>query len=381
MQFNTVPSQNRHRIATFNGMDYQIGLIGAGPIGIETAAVLKRAGISYVHLEKGQIGNTITKWPRNTHFFSSPEWIAIAGIPIQTSAQAIPTGEEYLAYLRSVVEILQLQINTYEPVVAITGHKGEFRIETTDLTGNRHRYHVENVILATGDMNRPNAIGVPGEQLPHVTHLWQDPHTYFQRQLLIVGGRNSAVEAAVRCWRAGAHVSISYRGAALDEKRLISRLFLEADLLIKNGQIRFYPTTVPARIEPGYTTLRATDLPQNNPHTGGPAKEFQVASDFVYLATGFQMDESLYATLGVDLGGEERKPWCNPDTMETNVPGVYVVGTTTGGNQRRYAVFITTSHEHVLKAVRSIAPDRDIPDSWVGNYAERDYPLSSKDVE
>ena len=368
-------------------------IVGAGPIGIELAALFTRAGISFVHLEAGPIGATITRWPRNTRFFSSPEWIAIAGIPIQTDGQEMVTGERYLAYLRQVVEIFDLPVRTYEEVTDIRGARGDFTVQTCDLAGRDHRYHAAAVVLATGDMNRPRFIGVPGEDLPHVTHLWQDPHLYFQRELLIVGGHNSAVEAAIRCWRAGAKVSMSYRGEALSEKKLISRLFLEIDLLIRNGQVRFYPGSVPMEIRPGVTVLGpARELPAAGvtdpgaPDTGGsglpqPAGRFPVAADFVYLATGFEMDQRLYSALGVRVEGEERKPVHDPATMETNVPGVYVAGTAVGGNQRGYKVFITTSHDHCLRIARAFAPVAAIPDSWVGNHPSRDYPLSSRDVE
>ncbi|HKJ84509.1 MAG TPA: NAD(P)-binding domain-containing protein, partial [Spirochaetia bacterium] len=149
-------------------MIYDAILIGAGPIGIEMASVFKRAGISYLHLEAGALGETITRWPRDTQFFSSPEWIAIAGVPIQTRGQEIVTGEQYLAYLRQVVEIFDLDIRTYERVTAIAGSVGDFRVTTRDLAGAEQRYASRTVVLATGDMNSPRSIGVPGEELPHV---------------------------------------------------------------------------------------------------------------------------------------------------------------------------------------------------------------------
>jgi thioredoxin reductase (NADPH) len=358
-------------------MTYKAVIIGAGPIGVEMATVFKRSGTNYLHLEAGPIGSTITKWPRNTRFFSSPEWIAISGVPIHNEGQEIITGEHYLSYLRHVVEIFDLRINTYEQVTSVSGQRGDFTLQTEDLAGETQTYHAEHIVLATGDMNRPRTIGVPGEDLPHVTHYWQDPHLYFQRKLLIVGGRNSAVEAAIRCWRAGVNVSISYRGKGLDEKRLISRLHLEIDLLIRNGQITFYPESEVSRIEPGSVQL----TPIANPEDENEQLPHRVAADFVYLATGFEMDQTLYRAVGVSLEGEEQQPVHNPVTMESNIPGVYVIGTATGGNQRGYKVFITTSHEHCTRTARDILPATEVRDEWVGNYASRDYPLSSKDVE
>ncbi len=359
-------------------MKYDVILIGAGPIGIEMAAVLRRAGISCLHVEKGAIASTIARWPRNTRFFSSPEWIAVAGIPIQTAGQEIITGEDYLAYLRHVVETLGLEIHTYQEVLSITGGKDDFTVSTEDNTGTRREYFARRIILATGDMNSPRKIDIPGEDLSHVTHLWTDPHYYFQRDLLIVGGRNSAVEAAIRCWRAGARVTISYRGDSLDERRLISRLWLEVDLLVRNGRITFHPRTEPVEIKRGVTVLRRLDG-----YAG--SDQMTVPADFVYLATGFTMDRSLYEQCGISMEGDERRPVVQPETMESDVPGVYVVGTAQGGDQRGYKVFITTSHDHCLKAARAIASSLGIgaaiSDKWVGNLPSRDYPLTSGDVE
>lgn len=357
---------------------YDVILIGAGPIGIEMAAVLQRAAVSCLHVDKGTIGSTITRWPRNTRFFSSPEWIAVAGIPIQTAGQEYVTGETYLAYLRHVVETLGLRIHTYQEVVSIAGTKDDFTVTTEDHTGSRREHRARRIILATGDMNFPRKINVPGEDLSHVTHLWSDPHHYFQRELLIVGGRNSAVEAAIRCWRAGARVTISYRGDSLDEQRLISRLWLDVDLLVRNGRITFYPRTEPVEIRMGATVLRRLD--------GSAGSDLlTVPADFVYLATGFTMDRTLYEQCGISMEGDERRPVVEPETMESDVPGVYVVGTAQGGDQRGYKVFITTSHEHCLKAARSIVASMHsaavVSEDWVGNLPSRDYPLSSGDVE
>ncbi|MCG8479041.1 MAG: NAD(P)-binding domain-containing protein [Spirochaetales bacterium] len=347
-------------------MLYDAILIGAGPIGLEMASVLRRADISYVHLESGQVGSAIARWPHNTQFFSSPEWVSLAGVPIHSVSQSALTGEEYLAYLRSLVETLDLPIRTYEPVVELSGRKGDFSARTRDLAGDVHTYRGRTVILATGDLNRPRMLGVRGEELPHVTHYWSDPHDYFRRRLLIVGGRNSAIEAAVRCWRAGAYVTLSYRRRAIDEGRTISRLALEARLLIEKDRIDFLPESRVREFRPGVTIM-------------DDGRE--IPTDFAYLATGYEMDFTLYDQLGIRRRGDEARPEYDPQTMESNVPGAYVVGTATGGNQDRFTVFITTSHEHCLRAARSIAPELEIPEAWVGNIAARDYPLSSSDIE
>jgi thioredoxin reductase (NADPH) len=351
---------------------YEVAVVGAGPIGIEVGAVLKRAGVSFIQLERGALAEVISRWPRNTQFFSSPEWIAIAGIPIQTAGQEIVTGETYLAYLRQVVETLDLPIRTYEGVNKIRQVEEGFLLSTQALTGPQE-YFVQKVILAQGDMEFPHKLGIPGEDLPTVNHYFRDPHLYFGKKVTIVGGKNSAVEAALRCWRAGAKVAISYRRQAIDENRVISRLHLEIDLLIKNGQIDFYPNTVPIAIEPGIIRLKDT-------LTG---EEKNQGTDFVLLTTGFRADQSLLEQLGVNLLEAEQKPEFNPKTMETNVPGVYVAGTNTGGNQSSYKVFITTCHIHSKRILAHLRPElpADHPAFAVGNLPGRDYPLSSEDIE
>jgi thioredoxin reductase (NADPH) len=354
-------------------MDTNVIVVGAGPIGIEVASVLKRNTVDYLHFEAGQIGQTIFGWPRNTQFFSSPEWIAVAGVPIQTVAQERITGEQYLAYLRQVVETLYLPVRTYERVTAIHKQPKGFTVETRRLDGGTACYTCSHVVLAAGDMSHPNRLGIPGEDLPHVAHRLTDPHRYFRNRLLIVGGRNSAVEAAIRCWRAGAHVTISYRQPTIPRNNVISRLHLEVSLLFERAQVGFLPRTVPIEIRPGMIRFE-----RSAPDSSSRPEIVEHPTDFVLLCTGFRPDTSLYECAGVDLVGPNKHPAHNPDTMETNVPGLYVAGTTTAGNQGKYTVFITTCHDHATKILRHITGRSS---AVVGNLPRRDYELSAKDIE
>src|SRR4051794_18640193 len=183
-------------------------IIGAGPIGLELAVALKRRGIDYLHFDARQIGYTISWFPPQTKFFSSNERISIAGVPLQTADQNKATREEYLAYLRSVVLQYNLKIHTYEPVVAIERDEQDETITlTTRPPAGERTYRVGKLILATGGTDHPRRLNVPGENLPHVSAYLRDPHQYFQKRVLVVGGKNSAVEAALRCHQVGATVA------------------------------------------------------------------------------------------------------------------------------------------------------------------------------
>jgi len=195
---------------------HRVGVIGAGPIGIELAIALEQAGVDYIQLDASQIGATIAWYPQEMLFHSSADRLSLAGVPLQVPDQQKPKREEYLAYLRSLVMQFDLKVRTYERVEeAKPLPGGGFELLTRSLRGEQ-RYQFEAVVLAIGAMHAPRLLGIPGEELPHVSHYFYDPHTYFGKKLLIVGGRNSAVETAVRCQRAGAGVTLSYRRADFD---------------------------------------------------------------------------------------------------------------------------------------------------------------------
>jgi thioredoxin reductase (NADPH) len=350
-----------------------VAIVGAGPIGLELAICLKRAGVDYLQFDAQQIGHTISWWPRNTTFFSTTERIEIAGIPIQNQTQQRTTGEEYLAYLRSLVEQLDLRVRTYEPVVDIRPAADGFTL-TTAPRGGRRTYTCRRVVLATGDMHEPNRLGIPGEDLPHVSHYFRDVHPYFRRRLLIVGGRNSAAEAALRCWRAGAQVALSYRRAEFDPKIVKHWILPDLETQIELGTIDFYPQTVPVEITPEHVVLEGIDANgwQTGEHVRHPA-------DFVLLLTGFRADMTLFELAGVELAGEARVPMHDPATMETNVSGLYVAGTAAAGqHQQRYTLFIENTHVHVGRIVQAITgrwPHR------LGTVPARQYELPLEEIQ
>lgn len=315
-----------------------VAIIGSGPIGLELAVNLKAAGVPYVHLEAGQIAQTVTWYPRQVRFFSSPERIAICGVPLNTPDQAKPSREEYLAYLRGIVEQFDLKINTFERVTAIRRDGDAFVLQTTTRSGTA-RYHARHVVFAIGDMHAPRRLNIPGEDLPHVSHYFDEPHRYFRQKLLVVGGKNSAVEAALRCHRAGANVTLCHRGATFDDKSIKYWLKPEIEWVIKSGQIRFLPGASPAAITPTHVTMQNGE---------------QVEADFVLLLTGYVMDTTLLEQAGVELVGDNQAPKLDAGTMQTNVPGLFIAGTAAAGTQVRFRLFIENCHPHVVKIMRAI---------------------------
>ena len=338
----------------------QVVLVGAGPIGLELAVCLQHAGVDYVHLEAQQVGHTISWYPRQARYFSSPDRIAIAGVPLHSQDQSKATREQYLTYLHSVAEQFDLPINTFEPVQSIQRDPAtsRFTVQTPKQT-----YDAKQVILAIGDMHAPRPLGIPGEDLPHVSHYFQEPQTYFRQKLLIVGGKNSAAEAALRCERAGAQVSISYRRDAFGDS-IKYWLLPELNALIKHRQIGFHPRTLPTEITPTHVTLADVD---------DPGKTRQVDADFVLLMTGYVQDKSLFESAGVTLHGENRAPQIDPDTMMTDVPGLYVAGTAAAGTQENFKLYIENSHPHVPKILKSITGH--LPPGHLINTAAKTYGL------
>ena len=315
----------------------EVLIIGAGPVGIGVAWHLQQAQIETLHVDAGSIGHTIARsFPPSTRFFSSPERLAIAGVDIPLHAQEKLTGEAYLAYLRSVVVTRNLPIRTFCRVVSakrIDG--GGYRVGMSEPSGRSWEVEVKRVVLASGGTDRPRQLGIPGEDLPHVHNSLGDPHRFFQRRVLVVGGRNSAIESALRCWRVHADVAISYRGEDIHE-RVKYWLRPEVVSLIKEGRIKAFMPTRVHEILPDRVVLEQLDS----------GETIDVPVDDVILQIGYEQDGTLFRLFGISTEGEPESPVHNPDTLETDIPCVYVAGTATAGTQYRFAAYIETSHDH-----------------------------------
>jgi len=313
-----------------------VAIVGAGPIGLEMHIACRWAGLSVLHFDKGQIAQTISRFPPLMRFFSSNERIALAGVPIQTVDQSKCSREEYLAYLRSLVCQFDLEIRTFEPIQQIEKKKKYFEL-TSELYGVSQTYRAKNVVLATGGTARPRVLNIPGENFGHVSHSFGDPHRYFRRRVMIIGGRNSAVEAALRCHHAFAHVVMSFRGSAFDSKSVKYWLLPELKAHIKQEEIDCYFNTIPVAILRNSVALK-------NLKTG---QTFEVLCDDVLIQAGFEADMSLFEKSGVILEGKAQVPKHDETTMQSNIEGLYVAGTAVAGTQSSYQVFLENCHIHV----------------------------------
>ena len=324
-----------------------VAIVGGGPIGIELAVALKRADIDHVHFEAKQIGATMMWWAPGTRWFSSNERIAIAGVPLVTPDQGKCTREQYLAYLRQIVTMFDLPIRTYEPVQTVERDGDGFVVVSIDQANVTHRTRARRVVLATGGTDRCRMLNIPGEELPHVSAYFADPHTYFRRDLLIIGGRNSAVEAALRCYHAGARIALSYRQKELPAKSIKYWLMPEMAGYLAEGKIVGHFDTTPVAITSSAVTLRR-----------GDGSTFDVPADFVLKLVGYEQDNDLLVRCGLELVGEDHIPAFDPATMETTVPGLYVAGTAVGGTQSHYRIFLENCHVHVERIVADLCGTR-----------------------
>lgn len=318
-----------------------VAIVGAGPIGLEIAVALKRAGIEFSIFDAGSVGQTISWWAPQTRWFSSNERISIAGIPLLTPDQTKASREQYLTYLRGVAQQFKIPVQTQTEVTSVESNETGFSL-TLRSTRAAETATATAVVLAIGGTDTPRQLGVPGEQLPHVDGYLRETHRYFGRRVLIVGGRNSAIEAALRLHHAGAQVSLSYRGDRLPEDGIKYWLLPEIKGLLKTGRIQDCMATEPVEIFSDRVKLRSTAT--------GDIQE--VAADDVLSLIGYEQDKSLLRASGVKLVGEMERPSYDPETMETNVPGLFVAGTATAGTQTsKYKTFLENCHDHAGKII------------------------------
>jgi thioredoxin reductase (NADPH) len=320
-------------------------IIGAGPSGLATAIAAKQHGLDYVVVEKSVLVNSIYNFPVHMVFFTTPELLEIGRLPLVTPYDK-PTRLEALRYYRRVVDTYELQISYHEEVLTIEREGDErrpavFAVTTRSNRGVSRVRHARAVVMAIGYYDLPNYLGVPGEDLPHVSHYFVDPHPYYRQRVVIVGGKNSAAEAALELYRAGAHVTLVHRHATLGES---IKYWVRPDIenRIKEGSIA-------GRFESTVVEIRPTDVVIERAGT-----REEIPCEGVLLLTGYHPDAKLMTAAGVHCNPDTLAPDLNPDTFETNVPNLFLAGGCVAGRNTG-SIFIENGRFHGEKIIAVLA--------------------------
>lgn len=316
-------------------------VVGAGPCGLAAAISLERAGFRTLIFDRACVVSSITQYPTYATFFSTAEKLAIGNIPF-VIPDAKPTRRDALAYYRAVVRHTGLRVRQYETVIGIEGRAGRFIVHSETRHGRPARTPARWVLIATGYWGSPNMLGIPGESLPHVSHAYHEGHHAFQQSVVVVGGGNSAAEAALDLWRSGAHVTLVHFGPTFDKK---IKPWILPDLTnrIAEGSIAARWNRRVVAIEPGSVTVDGSEASDRE----------KIPADHVYLLTGFAPNVDLLKKAGVTIDRTTGIPVHDPDTLETNVPGIFVAGVVIAGYDAN-KVFIENGRYHGDKIVAKL---------------------------
>lgn len=311
---------------------FDVVIIGAGPIGLACGIAAGRRGLDALILEKGALVNSLTGYPTNMEFFSTPDLLEIGDYPLPTTRYK-PIREEAIDYYRRVAETEKLNVRLYERVVALEGEDDAYTVIT-----DKARYDCRKVVIATGFFDVPNLMCIPGEDLPKVTHYYREPYAYTGQDVAVIGAKNSAAKAALDCFRHGARVTMIVRGPALSDS---IKYWIKPDLenRIKEGSITALFNTSVEAIRPDSLVLKT------------PEGAREIPNDWVLALTGYQPDYSLLDRLGVSFADDpSRTPICDTETFETERPGLYLAGTVGGGlNTSRWFIENARFHaDHIM---------------------------------
>lgn len=314
-------------------------IIGGGPIGIACALECQKNNLDYVVLEKGALVNSLYNYPLNMTFFSTSEKLEIGGIPF-ISNNPKPHRDEALEYYRRVAKSFELNIHLYEKVLSIVKKENLFHIES-----NKNLYVAKNIIIATGFYDIPNLLNVPGEQLPKVSHYFKEAHPYVMQKTMVVGASNSAVDAALEIWQKGGDVTMIVRGPNIGER---VKYWVKPNIenRIEEGSIK------------AYFNAEIKEIKESEVIISTPEEDITIPNDFVVALTGYQPNLEFLRSMGISLSEDGKYlPQYNPETMESNVEGVYLAGVICGGMET-HKWFIENSRIHAAMIASDILKKR-----------------------
>ena len=314
-------------------------VVGAGPTGLACAIEAQKAGFRTVLVDKGCVCNSLFHYPAHMTFFTTPELLEIGDMPFSSPNQK-PTRSEALEYYRKVAEHYALDVRQYETVERVTGTDGDFTVHTTDRFERPIAHRARKLALATGYYDLPNYLDIPGESLSKVKHYYHEPHPYFGLDVVVIGGKNSAAIAALDLWRHGAKVTLVHRGAEMHRH---VKYWIKPDIenRIKNGEVKAYFNSHVVEITPDTVVIST------------PNGLAAIKNDFVFAMTGYHPDFSFLEKLGVRIEGPDKLPVCNPETLESNVPGIYLAGVIVAGS-RTNEIFIENGRFHGLQIAAAL---------------------------
>jgi thioredoxin reductase (NADPH) len=314
---------------------FDIIIIGGGPIGLACGLEAKKAGLTYLILEKGALVNSLYNYPSNMTFFSTSERIEIGGVPF-VSNNAKPTRPEALEYYRRIAVSNQLNIHLQEEVKQVSAMNGKYEV----ITSQQH-YLAGNIIIATGFYDIPNLMNIPGEDLPKVSHYYKEPHFYAMQRVIVVGANNSAVDAALETWRKGATVTMVIKGSEIG-KRVKYWVKPDIENRIKEGSIKAYFNSTLKTIREKEADIQTRD------------GVITIPNDYVLAMTGYQPNFDFLRKMGISLSADEKLcPVYNAESMESNMKNIYLAGVVCGGMDT-HVWFIENSREHANKIIHSI---------------------------
>jgi thioredoxin reductase (NADPH) len=307
-------------------------VIGAGPTGLACAIEAQRAGFTALLVDKGCLCNSLFHYPAHMTFFTTPELLEIGSIPFSSPNQK-PNRNEALEYYRKVAEFYALDVRQYETVERVEGGDGDFTVHTTDRFGRKLEHRARKLVIATGYYDLPNYLGIPGEDLSKVKHYYHEPHPFFGLDVVVIGGKNSAAIAALDLWRHGARVTLVHRGAEM-HRHVKYWILPDINNRVKNGEIQAYFNSNVTNISEDDVTIRTPD------------GDVTIANQFCFALTGYHPDFGFIERLGVKLDeANDRCPVCDPATLESNVPGIYLAGVIVAG-ERTNEIFIENGRFH-----------------------------------